>query len=237
MTNALVNDQPRKPRVMFLDIEATNLSGNFGYVLCIAWQWEGEKKVYSLDITQSPGFETDPTNDKWLLRQFAKELLKADMLVFHYGARFDYPYLQTRALYHKMKPFVRVPWIDTWRICKYGLALNSNRLATVASLLRVEEKTPLNGPIWIRAMAGHRTSIRYVVRHCKQDVVVLRQVYERIRPLRPLTGPKMAVNGACPACGSPKVQKNGLRITVKQKKMRMKCNNCGHWFEKPIPRD
>lgn len=215
-------------RVMLLDIESTNLSADFGYILCIAWKWSGEKKVYSLNITQSPTFADDPTNDKWLVEQFAKEVEKADLLVFHYGMFFDFPYLQTRALYHGLRPLANIPFVDTWKIAKKRLKLHSNRLASISELLGVQEKTPLSGRIWVRAMAGHKPSIRYVLKHCIQDVVVLEEVYDRIKGLG-WDRPALSHVG-CPTCGSHDVQQRGRVKTLKTIKQRYSCNSCGHWF-------
>lgn len=227
-----------KLNVMFLDIEATNLKADFGYMLCASWKWEGLKKVHHRSIAEAPTFEEDPTDDAWIIEELRPELEKADVVVFHYGSRFDYPYLQTRALYHRLEPLPRVRWIDTWRIARNQLALSSNRLASLSRLLGVEEKTPLSGPVWIRAMAGHAPSIRYVVEHCDQDVIVLEQVYQRIKALRPTDGqgPKLGFHGDCPTCGSSNTIRKGFERTVKKQKQRMKCNDCGHWWTLAVQR-
>lgn len=222
-----------KPRVLLFDIEATNLSADFGFVLAIAWKWHGEAFVRKLSIVDSPTFDKDPTNDKWLIEQFGKVLEQADVAVFHYGMYFDAPYLQTRALYHGMKPLNIPPMIDTWRICRKRLKLHSNRLASIAALLGVEEKTPLDGPTWVRAMAANKKAIKYVVDHCIQDVVVLDQVYTRIRALGWDT-PNMAPDGGCPTCGSRDLQARGQVKTLKAQKQRFSCNNCGHWFSRAL---
>ena len=219
-----------RPRIMFLDIEATNLAANFGYILCIAWKWDGENDVHYLSIDDSPDFDKDPTNDKALVTAFAKEAEKADIAVFHYGERFDWPFINTRLLYHNLPPLPNVKMIDTWRIAKYRLRLNSNRLASVSELLGVAEKTPLSGPIWIKAMAGNKKAIAYVVEHCVQDVRVLEQVYQRISPFRP-DNPKLSQTG-CPTCGSYDFQQRGKSVTLAGKKQRRSCNNCGHWWTK-----
>lgn len=219
------------PRVLIMDIEATNLAANFGYLLAIAWKFSGDKKVSCLSIVDAPTFASDPTNDKWLVKRFREVVENADIVVGHYSTRFDYPFLQARALYHNLDPFpTDIRHIDTWRISRDKLRLNSNRLASVAAHLGLEEKTALSGPIWIKAMAGHKASIKYVVEHCIQDVVVLEQVYEKIKSLR-ADNPKVSHEG-CPTCGSQKVQKRGFARTVKAKKQRFSCGACGHWWSK-----
>lgn len=217
-----------KVNILFFDIEATNLKADYGYMLCVSWKWADAKKVEHLSITQSPTFAKDHTCDKWLVEEFRKILEKADIIIGHYSTRFDYPYLQTRALYHKLKPLPNPNHIDTWRVARKTLALHSNRLASLAAVMGVEEKTPLSGPIWIKAMAGHPPSIKYVVEHCDQDVVVLEQVYNKLKALR-RDGPKVSVVG-CPSCGSSKVQKRGIYKTVKKAMHRYNCQSCGRWW-------
>lgn len=225
-------------RVLFLDIEATNLKADFGYMLCVSWKWEGEKKVHHRSIADAPTFKDDPTNDAWIVEELRPILEEADVVVFHYGSRFDYPYLQTRALYHGHTILPKVKWVDTWRVARDNLALSSNRLASLTRLLQVEEKTPVDGRIWMKAMAGHKPSIKYVVEHCDQDIVVLEQVYQKIRGLR-YDNPNLSAkkNGACPTCGSYNVHKRGQEKTVKQLKDKFSCGACGHWFSRPAKKE
>lgn len=221
------------PKVMLFDIETTNLAANFGYMLCAAWQVFGEKKIHHVSITDSPTFEKDPTNDKWVVNETAKALSDADVLVGWYSTRFDYPFIQSRLLFHGLKPMPPIPHVDGWKIARYKMRLNSNRLQSVTSFLGMEDKTPLNGRIWIRAMAGNKPAIRYVVKHCKQDVNVLGQVYELIRPLTTSHPNINVVNeqlNACPICGvQGKLQKRGFNIARVAKTQRYQCKSCGGW--------
>lgn len=219
-----------KPRVMIMDIEATNLKADFGFVLCIAWKWSGEDKIYSVSIADAPSFKKDCTNDKWIIEEFRKAAEQADAIVMHYGSVFDYPYLQARALAHGLPLLPKVPYIDTWRIARKGLALSSNRLASLSRLLGVEEKTPLSGRIWVKATSGDAKSIKYIVEHCKQDVRVLEQVYDRIKGLR-FDNPRLSGDG-CPTCGSYDIISRGRVRTTKQIMHKFSCNNCGHWFSR-----
>lgn len=221
-----------KAKIVVWDIECTNLSSNYGYILCISWKVLGEKKVHTVKITDSPVFHKDPTNDKYVVEQAAKELSKADIWVYHYGSKFDRPYVNSRLLYHNLDPMPNVPDIDTWRISRYKLKLNSNRLQTITSFFGFEDKTPLSGPIWVKAMAGHRPSINYVVKHCEQDVRVLEQVYAKIRclsPKHPNVNIVDAAKKSCPICGSKRVQKRGFSIASVSRTQRYFCKSCKGW--------
>lgn len=225
-----------KAKITFVDIETTNLAANYGYILCVSWKFAGYKKVHTVSIVDSPTFKKDPTNDKWVVRRACEEISKADMWVTWYGLRFDIPYLQSRLLAHRLKPMPPIPHVDAWRIARYKLKLNSNRLASVTAFLGLENKTPLNGPIWIKAMAGHKPSIRYVVKHCEQDVRVLEQVYDQIKSLS-TTHPNINLvagkGDACPTCGDKRIVKRGFSIARTVRSQRYQCQSCGSWCSGP----
>lgn len=221
-----------KAKIILWDIECTNLSSNFGYVLCISWKELGEKKVHTIKITDSPTFSQDPTNDKYVVEKAAEALSKADIWIYHYGSKFDRNYVNSRLLYHGLNPMPPIPDIDTWRVARYKLKLNSNRLQTLTSFFGFEDKTPLDGPTWIKAMAGHKPSIKYVVQHCEQDVRVLEQVYNKIKVLAPKHPNVNTVSGktdGCPVCGESALHKRGFSIAHTSKTQRYQCSSCGSW--------
>ena len=227
------NNKPQHElKILMLDIEASNLAADFGFLLCIGYKWHGEKKTHVISIADAPTFKKDHTDDKWILQEFRKVVEQADMCVFHYGSRFDYPFLQARCLFHHLPPLPQIPAIDTWRIARYELRLSSNRLASLTNLLDIEEKTPLKGRVWVRAQAGHLKDIKYIVEHCVRDVEVLEKVYDRIAPLRRAGGGPVVSASGCPTCGSHHIQRRGLIRTIKTIKHRMVCMSCGHWFSR-----
>lgn len=223
-------------RVCYWDIESTNLNADFGFILCVSWKFSDEKKAHVVSIADFPAFKKDCTNDYHVVKKAADEISKADIWVTHYGTRFDVPMIQTRLLKHGLKPMPPVPHVDTWRIAKYRLKLHSNRLASVSQIFGLADKTALNGPIWLRAMAGHKPSIKYVVEHCVQDVYVLEQAYEKIRCLSP-DPPNMnlvdPVERGCPKCGEASLQARGYAISRTRTYQRFQCTSCGGWAKGP----
>lgn len=226
------------PRIIAWDLETSNLNANFGYVLCAGWKIIGEKKTNVIRISDYPLHKTDCTNDYEVVKRMGEALADADGIVTWFGQFFDEPYLNSRLLIHGLPllpPFTAGTHIDGWRIARKKLKLNSNRLASVSSFLGVEEKTPLNGPIWVKAMSGHLPSLRYVYKHCEQDVIVLEQVYDKIKPLCNwhfnvnLGNPVTAAVPLCPRCGSSKVTRRGYRWSYSTKTRRFHCGNCGAW--------
>jgi len=228
------------PKIVIWDLETSNLNANFGYVLCAGWKYLGDRKTHVIKIDDYKLHKTDPTNDSEVVKRMGEVLTDCDGIVTWFGGFFDEPYLNSRLLNHGLPlvpPFTAGTHIDGWRIAKKKLKLNSNRLASVSSFLSVEEKTPLNGPIWIKAMAGNKAALRYVYRHCEQDVIVLEQVYNKIRPLcswhfnvnLDATDAIKAAGPLCPKCGSNRVERRGFRWSYTTKSQKFHCKGCGGW--------
>jgi len=219
-------------KVVCFDIEATNLNANFGFILCASFKKLGEDEVTTFSITDSPSFKEDTTDDRWVCEQISEYLSDADIIISWYGTRFDMPYIQSRLLYHKLPIIGPIPHIDGWRIARFKMKLHSNRLQSVTEFLGFEDKTPLNGPIWIKATSGNEDAITYVVKHCEQDVRVLEDVYTTIRPLliqHPNINLLTGKRNACPTCGSSNLIKRGIRLMSTGKRQRYRCQKCGCW--------
>lgn len=230
---SLVAAKLREPRILLYDIEATNLNANFGFTLCIGYMWYGEIKPKVISVLDFPNhFRRDSTDDKLVLKEFIKVVAEADMVVYHYGQRYDEPFINTRLLIHNLPPMPPVAFLDTWKVARDKLKLHTNRLATLIETFNIEEKkTPLNGPIWISAGAGSRQAIKYVIKHCYQDVLTLGLVYEKIRVLAGKWHPYMplftgAVYG-CQVCGSKRLRRDGLCFSKQQARQRHQCKDCG----------
>ena len=221
--------------ITLFDIESTRLEADFGFVICASYKELGSKKIVTHSIDDYPNFKKDPTNDKFLLRDLKAGLEKADVLVGHYSTRFDLPFINGRLLHHGLTPVAPIPHVDTWRVSRNRLKITRNSLAALAEFFGFDEKTYLNKNIWVRASAGHRPSIKYIIEHCEQDVRVLEDVYTKIRVLAPdhpninLTRFVTKSDPRCPICGSHKLQKRGYIIARTRRSPRYSCQECGSW--------
>jgi uncharacterized protein YprB with RNaseH-like and TPR domain len=221
-----------KPRIISWDLECTSLKASFGYLLCFGYKVLGEDETHVISIADFKKHKKDPTNDHLVVKAAAKVLSDADMWITWNGKRFDVPFITTRLLFHGEKPLPRVPHLDGLQISRKHLRMHSNRLDAVSVFFNLQRKTPLNGPEWIRAAAGHKPSIEYIIEHCRQDVVVLEEVYNILRPLAALHPNVAQMAGktfACPVCGSKKVQKRGLHRNRVCARQRYQCTKCGAW--------
>jgi len=233
----------KQPKILLWDIEASNLNANWGFVFCIGYMWLGEKKPTIISGRDFPAFKKNTTDDRPVLNAFQPVFESADIVVTHYGVRFDLPFIQTRRMIHGMQPMSYATHIDTWRLAKYTMKFNSNRLATVSESLpykdlkKAPRKTPILPENWSRAIAGHLPSIKTIEEHCALDILVLRDTYMALRPFA-TNHPNLAklIDGSkegCPNCGSMKTERNGVRVTARGVHQRHRCRDCGASFNMP----
>jgi DNA polymerase elongation subunit (family B) len=228
-------------KILAWDLECSNLAADFGIILCCGFKEVGTGKPKVLDILDYVGDDMDLIKaEKRLLKDISKELLDSDVWLTHFGTYYDIPFVNTRLLYHDL-PVVpsNFAHIDTWKIAKNRLKLRNNRLITVSEFLGTEEeKNAIKPEQWIRALGGHAPSMRYIVEHCRRDVVVLEEAYLRLRPLV-LDHPNRGLidgRGGCSVCGETKLQKRGFHVTRTRKYQRFQCTSCGGWSKgtKPV---
>jgi hypothetical protein len=248
-----------KPRILFWDIETThNIVASFSlwerrglsiphtnviqerYIVTASWKWAGEKKVHSVSTLDDPArYAKDPHDDFHVVKTLHDVLSSADVIVAHYGDGFDTKYFKGRALIHGMAPIPPVKSIDTKKIASQNFLLNSNRLDYLGNTLKVGRKIPTSNQWWLDILTGtdekRREAITKMVRYNKQDVLLLEDVFYKLRPYmsnhvnRQLYGSK----GACPKCGSNDVQSRGTHVAVTNVYQRFQCQACGGWFRHP----
>jgi uncharacterized protein YprB with RNaseH-like and TPR domain len=221
-------------KILLWDIECTHLKADFGTILCIGYKWLDEDKVYIRSITDDKGWQKDPTNDKKVVKDFAKVLQEADVWVTYNGKRFDVPYMQAKLLEHDLPCLPNSPHVDLYFTAKHNIAISRKSLANVSWFLNLEnKKTPVDGRTWKRAMTGHKKSIQYVEDHCDADVLLLEEAYLKLRPLV-RTHPRVNGRGPCTHCGSDRLWRRGFYITTKRKNRRLQCVDCGAWSKEPV---
>lgn len=228
-------------KILSWDIEASNLAADFGIVLCVGFKEVGRGKPEVYNILDYTGVDNDLIKaEKRLLKDVSKKLLDSDVWLTHFGTHYDIPFVNTRLLYHQL-PILPPNYahIDTWKIARNRLKTRNNRLITLSEFLGTDdEKNAIKPEQWIRALGGHSPSMDYIVEHCRRDVLVLEEVYTRLRPLV-LDHPNRGLvdgGGGCGVCGSNQLQKRGTHITRTRKYQRFQCQDCGAWSKsvKPI---
>lgn len=167
-------------RIGFLDIEASNLDATFGIVLSYCIKTENGK-IYERSITaqelKSGKFDKD------ILIQCVEDMRRFDRLVYHYGDRFDIPFLRTRCVYWGIDfpLFKEIKGTDTYPILKHKFKLHRNRLETACEFFKIPAKGHRLSPeIWIKALSGDKKAIAWILEHNREDVISLEALYKRI---------------------------------------------------------
>lgn len=226
-----------QPKIMYFDIEATDLSAEFGEMICFGYWWHSDPEPVIMKMWDYPGWDKLPVEkrDLYLLQDVIKLIEEADVLVGHFSPGFDFPFIQTRCLMHGMKPIPKPVHIDTWRIAKKNLRLNNNKLKTIARAFAcAEQKSEVPLYIWRRAKAHDVEAMEIIAEYNVQDVRTQRSITEKLMPLASnmpnwnlFTGDDMK---CCPACGSSSLQYRGWSYTKLYKYKRLCCSNCGKWM-------
>lgn len=221
-------------KILSLDIEASNLSADFGIILTFGSKVVGVGKPKVLSILDYRNKSGDLIKaEKGLLKDISKCMLDVDVWLTHYGTWYDLIFINSRLMYHRLPVLPpSYPHIDTWKVAKNRLKLRNNRLNTIQEFLNLpSEKNAIKPEQWIRALGGHKPSMDYIVEHNRRDVLVLEEAYLRLRPLITDHPSKGLIDGrgGCGVCGSNKLQKRGTHVTRTRKYQRYQCTHCGAW--------
>jgi uncharacterized protein YprB with RNaseH-like and TPR domain len=172
-------------KTLAFDLEMSNLSANFGMILCGGFKEIGAKEAVTMyDLRATSTYDKEPWHDEELALDIKKELTNADILVSYNGRRFDIPFLNSRLVKYGHKPIIGVKHIDLFFVSKFQLKLNNWSLDALAKHLGCKtQKTHMEGEQWTRAMTGDQDAFDYIVTHCIQDVKVLEQVFYKVKGL------------------------------------------------------
>jgi hypothetical protein len=233
------------PKVLLWDIEtAPNLGYVWGkwqqdvvafesewYLMTISWKWLGKKKVHVRGLPDYERYEDDPEDD-YELAKLAWELFnEADVVVGHNGINFDTKKAQTRMIVHGFDPPSGFQEIDTLRLARKHFGFTSNRLGDLGEALGIGKKVSTGGfDLWRGCLRGDPAAWAKMKKYNRQDVVLLEQLYLKLRPWA-TTHPNMALisgsRSACPKCGSELGMKShGWRYTQTGKYQRFRCLAC-----------
>ncbi len=245
-------------KTVYLDIETAPSTGYYfdkwkennivatienWYILSYAYKVEGEKTIHCRALPDYPGYKKDKTNDRALLVDLLGLMNDADIIIAHNGDRFDIRKINARILVHNLGIPSPYKTVDTLKVARKYFMFDSNRLDEVSRYLGVGGKLPHLGiKMWKDCMAGDMKMWKMMKEYNKQDIVLLENLYHRVRGWmtnHPNVNLVDAKRGSCPTCGSERLQKRGL-ATVKglagkvitkgpRKVQRLQCTECGSW--------
>lgn len=234
-----------EPRVLLIDIETSpNLAWVWStwkadavgvqadwYILTAAWKWLGERTVSSVKLPDYLLYAEDPTNDKSLVGELAHLFDEADLVVGHNSVAFDTPKVQTRMLIHDINPPAPFREVDTCKLARKHFAFASNRLNDLCRQLGIGGKMPHAGfDTWLGCMNGDPKMWALMERYNRQDVVLLEQLYLKLRAWDQKAPNLAAISGkkdACPKCGAQvKMLIRGYRTFSATRRVQVQCPNC-----------
>jgi hypothetical protein len=196
-------------------------------IICICWKWEDEDHVWSLQWNNG--------DDAEMLREFMEVINESDEVISHNGDRFDIPWLRTRCIKHGIPCFPKYKSIDTLKIARSGFNFNSNRLDYISKFIGGKAKLPTDFNLWKRVMAGDKKALTQLVAYCRNDVLILEEVYHELsKYVEPKTNIAVLEGGEswhCPHCKSTTVTLSKTRVSAFGiKRHQLQCSQCGRYF-------
>lgn len=233
-------------KIIFLDIEtAPSLGWVWGkwetnvidfkrdwYMLSFAYKVMGEKNVQTFGLNDYPAFKKDRENDKHLVTDLWKVMNAADIIIAHNGDGFDIPKTNTRFISYGLEPPTPYKTVDTLKIARTKFKFDSNKLDDLGRYLNIGRKLPHTGfHLWKGCMQGDVKSWDVMKEYNGHDVVLLEQIYYRMRPWATTHPNVNQGEEACPKCGSVVFQRRGFSYTLLRRKQRFQCLTCRGWWE------
>lgn len=234
-------------KILFLDLETSpNLAHVWGLwdqnvainqlvasteVICFGARWLGEKKVHFKSVHHH--------GKKEMLDALHELMEEADVLVGWNSQAFDSKHIKREFLENGYLPPSPYKELDLMRVVKGQFKFPSNKLDYVAQKLGVGAKVQHSGfQLWIDCMAGNRKAWKEMKEYQIQDVNLLIDLYEILKPWiknHPHAGLHGMEDG-CTNCGSKLLQRRGVSATVAHTYQRYQCMDCGKWMRdnKPI---
>lgn len=199
-------------------------------IICICYKWSNSNKVYSLQWDEKQ-------NDKKMLQEFVKVSEQADELVGHNGDNYDIKWIRTRCLFHGISMMPNYTTIDTLKESRKLFRFNSNRLDYISKFIGLDGKTTTSYDLWKDiTLKNCKKSIGIMVRYCKNDVVQLEQMFNKMNQyIKPKSRSENThYKSECPECGSENVKMSGTKTRATGSKVQQfQCNDCGKWHSVP----
>lgn len=166
--------------IAYFDIETT--FSNWRRMLCGSIA-DSLGNVTTLSHDTHPGKNWQ--DDSALVKAYCEELDKYDVIVGWNSKLFDVPVLNSRMLYHGFRPYNPKMHLDLmYKATGSSIAIGRKSLDNVSKYFGVEnKKTPLDPRTWDDADHGDRAAYEKIIEHCEADVLVLRDVYAKLKPM------------------------------------------------------
>ena len=208
-------------------------------IISVAWKTLHKDDLTVKALPDYKGYKPNKLDDKQLVEEVWHVLDNADVVISHHGDSFDLKKLNARFVYYGFNAPSFYQSVDTKKAASKYFKFDSNSLNNLGHYLNVGQKAATGGlDLWFDCMAGDKKAWQTMKDYNGQDVVLLEQVYLKLRPFM-ATHPdlnQIAENGtepACSTCMSHNIQKRGFSLTKMGRKQRYQCSDCGSWSTGP----
>jgi hypothetical protein len=195
-------------------------------VICFGARWYGQKKVIFKSVHHD--------GKEGMLKELHALMDEADVVCGWNSASFDHKHIRREFLEAGMLPPSPTKDLDLMRVVKSQFKFPSNKLDYVAQKLGVGAKVKHSGfELWIDCMAGKESAWTEMKKYQIQDVNLLIDLYEILRPWiknHPSVPLHNYSEDGCVVCGSLKLQRRGYEKTSTAVYQRLQCTNCGKWM-------
>lgn len=202
------------------------------FIICGSWMELGDRKAKSVDVTlDKKRFKKNHKDDYIVVKKLREVLVDADLIIAHFGDKFDLPKLNARLIYHGLEPLPPIKTLDTKKESARIAKFTSNKLDYLAQFFGLGKKIDTDSELWRQCTEGNIKAIKKMVYYNRIDVEILKKVYLKLRKYF-RNNPELFTDGreVCPTCGSHNIQKSGTRRTRTMRYQRYQCQNCGQWF-------
>lgn len=224
-------------KILLWDIELTPLSGAFWSLyperislnmldspqrmLCFGARWLDKKSTVVVD---------ERIGQRDMLESLWTYLDDADMVVSWNGQGFDTKHANTMFLRAGMGPPSPYKELDLLRVSKARFKFASNKLDYVSQELGIGSKVDTGGfDLWRGVMSGDEASWRKMRKYQKQDVDLLAEMFETLKPWIKMPHPVAPGDNRCRNCGSDDLEKRGQAFTLNGSYQRLRCRSCSTW--------
>lgn len=203
-------------------------------IMAVGWKWlqdDGPAHCVTLPDFEEY-YERDPYSDMRLVMHLWDLMDEADIVVAHNARKFDNRIAQARFLMNGMTPPSPYKTVDTLQAARRFFRFGSNSLNDLCKKLGLGEKAEVtHSQLWHRCLGGDTEAWEAMRDYCKQDVVLLENLYYTLAPYitnHPNTTMYDKLTG-CPVCGGESLQYRGVQHTNTLSYRRVHCNTCGAW--------
>lgn len=191
----------------------------YGKILSFAGKWLGDDNIH---YEENRTKKDKVGNDKKITQSIINFFDEADVVIGHNGKAFDCKTVTGKALKHGIKPPSPYKIVDTMLSAKRYFKMPRNSLECLADELgcsvKLKHKKFPGFDLWDEVMKGNPEAWQEMETYNIQDVVVLEEVYLKMRPWisdHPNMGILMEEGRKiCPKCGSGEMRTHRTKKTT-----------------------